>query len=837
MKLGFRLTLLLSFLYFIGFAANVDIMVARQVATNFFSHNSSIKIENLEIAYIEQSIDNTPLFFIFNINHKDGFIIVSADDAAIPILAYSTSGNFIIQNNAINFQKFIDEYKDQIHYIRVNDLVATPVIRKLWIEYANDIFHEADHTSSVNPLLKTTWNQSPYYNELCPGGSVTGCGATAMAQVMKYYNYPPQGTGFHSYNHKTYGTISVNFGNTIYDWNNMPNNVTSSNLAVATLMYHCGVSQDMDYSPQTSTSGLYAIDNAFKSFFGYKQTTQVYKRENYQDANWISQIKTELDNARPVFYRGAGTGGGHFFILDGYDNTNYFHINWGWGGYYDGYFAINALNPGGVGTGGGTGGYNSGHYAIMGIQPEQIAGTYDLSLYSTIEYNPNPINSSSPFNVTVNIANLGTSSFAGDFCAAVFTDDGVFVDFVEILQNKNIQNGFYDIYTFQTSGIALIPGKHTLAIYYRPTNGEWILIKPANYTNPITINIPSAQNNMRLYSKMNFSSNPIVQNAGFSVTADVANYNTTDFKGWLTADIFDQEGKWVQNINYLSDVEIPAGFYKSGFQFANTGLALPTGSYYIAIFNSSDFSNWTILSNELFDNPEKIDIIAPALTGDIYENNNTKETAYNLPVSFSGNSTTINTNGSNLHNRTDYDFYKISLPAGFDYEIAGRVGDRFNSINGINYDADVLFSYDTGNGFSNAYDYSLPTNLIIQNGGEITFYISPYSAGETGSYVLDLNVTRMKTTATEHVLNDSDFKLFPNPSQYVVFMEIKNKLIQPDEVHISNTNGQLVKTLNLIQKESNRFAIDVSDMQNGLYFIQLKNSSRILLTRKLNILR
>ncbi|MBK9629557.1 MAG: thiol protease/hemagglutinin PrtT [Saprospiraceae bacterium] len=837
MKKVFCILFLIGSIHMIGFSAIVDIIVAKQVALLFTNHISPVKIKKVDLAYKAETTNKEPVFFVFNLNENDGFVIISAEDESIPVIGYSLTGRFNSTDMPINLQKWLTEYKEQIFYVRENKLQASPEIKQQWQDYTTGLFSVKDQMSSVLPLMNTIWNQRPFYNDLCPGGSVTGCGATAMAQIMKYWNYPKQGTGFHSYNHPSYGTLSVNFGNATYDWSRMPNDVRSYNFDVANLMYHCGVAQNMDYSPQTSTSGLYTISEAFKSYFGYKVSTQVYIRENYRTADWVNLLKNELDNARPFLYRGAGTGGGHFFDIDGYDNNNFFHINWGWGGAYDGYFTIDALNPGGVGTGGGTGGYNSGHYAILGIQPEQVSsGTFDLSLYSTMEVDPTSLGSNQAFTISVKIVNFGMSTFSGELCAAVFTNEGVFVDFVEILNNQSLQNGFYNTYEFNTVGMTLIPGKHTIGLYYRNPDKEWTLINPSTYNNPISLTVLSSDNDIEMYSKMNFSSNPITQDQAFTITVDIANYGTPDFNGWLSADIFDQEGKWVETIAEIEDVEIKGGFFNSGYQFSNVGLTLEPGSYYIALFNSSDYIDWSIISNTLYDNPVLINVIAPGIIADKYEENNSKETAYNLTYTFNGNQAKINTIGSNFHNRTEYDFYKVIFPAGFDYKIDAKIGDRFSSLDGKDYSADILVSYDLGNGYSDAFDYSIPNSLVLKNGGEALFFIAPYSAGETGTYILDLNITRTQTSASIDFINGNKLNCFPNPANNIVYLETNEIINGPSEIKIFSTTGRQIKTISNIFIGTQKLPIDVSSLQNGLYYLKIQNQFMESISTRINIL-
>nr|NQU93903.1 C10 family peptidase [Bacteroidota bacterium] len=196
-------------------------------------------------------------------------------------------------------------------------------------------------------------NQDCYYNNDCPadasgpcGHVYAGCGAVAMAQQMKYYSHPSTGTGSHSYTHATYGLQSANFGTTTYDYSQMPNSISANNSHIAQLMYHCGVSVDMDYG--TSGSGCWsnAIDAALKTHFDYSSSQAWDWRGNYTDPQWLTLVKAELDGGHPLIYYGNNAGtNGHFFNCDGYNDSDYLHINWGWSGAYNGYFQVTSLVP------------------------------------------------------------------------------------------------------------------------------------------------------------------------------------------------------------------------------------------------------------------------------------------------------------------------------------------------------------------------------------------------------------------------------------------------------------------------------------------------------------
>lgn len=354
---------LISLISFSLMAERVENVTALNVAKTIAPDSELIDLSS-------NSIFNN--FYIFSGDHS--FVIISADDRATPVLAYSNEFPFVVENMPDNINYWLTSLNDEIQYAIDNNVVASDEIRSDWDNLKRGIKPEPKTRTSVDPLIATHWNQGAPYNNMCPGGSVTGCAATAMAQVMKYWEWPRQGSGSHSY-YSNYGYLSVNFGNTVYDWDNMPDMPTSSSPqaqqdAVATLMYHCGVSIEMNYSPESS--GAYPSDviYALEDYFDYSNGIQSTSKNYYSNAEWRSLLKSELDADRPILYSGWDIyGGGHSFVCDGYDNNDNFHFNWGWGGYCDGYFAIGALNPGTGGTGSGSGHYNEDNYILLGVEP------------------------------------------------------------------------------------------------------------------------------------------------------------------------------------------------------------------------------------------------------------------------------------------------------------------------------------------------------------------------------------------------------------------------------------------------------------------------------------
>ncbi len=355
-----------------SFSGNVPIDRASIVATNWYRHYAPAgKTQGSILKTVEYKLKEATNFYLFSFD-KGGFVMVSAIDQVDPVLGYGFSGNVPDVIDNLSVKDCFDNYAKQIDTIGVMNLKSAKIDLK-WEQLTKNIFPKSGELS-VGPLLTTTWNQGCYYNASCPsdaagscGHVYTGCVATAMAQIMKYWNFPTSGTSTHTYTHLTYGSLTANFGATTYQWSQMPNNVTSSNNAVATLMYHCGVSVDMDYSPTGSGAGepREALVNCFK----YSSQAQYVEKANYSTNDWVNLMKSELGLQRPIWYDGFNPSDGHAFVCDGFQNIDYFHFNWGWGGYMDGYFYLASLNPAGME-------FNSGQGAVIRIVPSSLPDGY-----------------------------------------------------------------------------------------------------------------------------------------------------------------------------------------------------------------------------------------------------------------------------------------------------------------------------------------------------------------------------------------------------------------------------------------------------------------------------
>ena len=339
-------------------AAPVDMRIAQDVAVKFMNANTNTPLrgaDELQLVSTYSISHGEAAFYVFNT--PTGFVIVSADNCATPILGYSSEGQFDVNNIPIQMQDYLQGFVEQIEYGIENHLEADENISRQW-ELVRNVgrLNENRDGEVVEPLITALWNQGCYYNAMCPedpdgscGHALTGCVATAMGMILHYWGYPVQGTGSHTYTPLPYPTTqypeqSVNFGETTYDWAHMPDQLTDTSTqteidAVATLLWHCGVAVDMNYSPYGS-----GTDQHFTTlidYFGYSDDLHWESRQD--DESWLSLLKADLDLGRPVFYTGFRcANSGHAFVCDGYDVNDRFHFNWGWGGNSNGYFALNA---------------------------------------------------------------------------------------------------------------------------------------------------------------------------------------------------------------------------------------------------------------------------------------------------------------------------------------------------------------------------------------------------------------------------------------------------------------------------------------------------------------
>jgi len=351
-KIKLLFTVILCSISNVLIAQSVNINTAKAIAEHHLAaiskpslKSASSKGTSFHFTSVKATVENNDtLYYILNDTINKGFVIVAADKRAWPILGYSTEGSFNEKKQPEAFTVWMENRKREIESIKKNNLQPDSATVASWQSLS--IKSASTTSTSVEPLLKTKWDQGCYYNEMCPsdarsgycGHVPTGCVATAMAQIMKYWNYPTKGKGSNSLTLTEYGTISADFGATTYQWDQMPNSLTCSNNAVATLMFHCGVAAYMDYGVYSSGTNL--LPNELVDFFDYSSTIKLINSKDYPSNEWTDLLKSELDLGHPIYY----TGDSHVFVCDGYKDTDFFHFNWGWSGFNDGYYYLKGLS-------------------------------------------------------------------------------------------------------------------------------------------------------------------------------------------------------------------------------------------------------------------------------------------------------------------------------------------------------------------------------------------------------------------------------------------------------------------------------------------------------------
>ena len=334
-------------------AGPVDQQKAQKVGAKFLSttavsqKNADIRLNLVSVAANRDATD----YYVFNVKDGEGFVIVAGDDRVKPILAYSTTGQYDPRQVSEGFQLTLDGFRQEIQYVREHNLSATPDIVAEWrkVSETGSLNRDGQTRTVVGPLCETRWNQNFPWNSQCPedpegaGGHVyAGCVATAMGQVMKYWEWPQTGTGSHTYNPQGYEQQSANFGETEYHFELMPNVLDSTSteeeyFETAQFLHHLGISVNMQYSG--SGSGAYSDDvpSSLRNYFRYTCDDHITNYSGwgwggYSNEEWAQMLKDGgLDEGIPLYYSGQDDNfqGGHAFVCDGYDENDYFHFNWG----------------------------------------------------------------------------------------------------------------------------------------------------------------------------------------------------------------------------------------------------------------------------------------------------------------------------------------------------------------------------------------------------------------------------------------------------------------------------------------------------------------------------
>lgn len=355
-----------------GIASPVELSKAQKAAENFAKSTQTFttKTDGARLVVATES------YYVFNIGNE-GFVIISNNDVFRPVVGYSHEGVYPVENPSPEMVYYLDDLsKGRQVALRSSVQQSAEVAREWDMLLHQGVMPARNGNKSSFYLCQTKWDQNDPYNILCPSGnggrSYAGCVATAMSQVMYYWQYPTQGQGNHTYHHYQYGDLSADFGATTYHFDLMPLTINLMSPAeeihaVAEFMYHCGIAVDMDYSPDGSGAFSEDVPEAVMSYFGYSNRCRVHNRNDYSLEAFQALMKDQFDMGWPCYYSGSDVDGqgGHAFVCDGYDENDMFHFNWGWSGSGNGFFVIDALNVSGYA-------FNSGQAVITNFVPSEV---------------------------------------------------------------------------------------------------------------------------------------------------------------------------------------------------------------------------------------------------------------------------------------------------------------------------------------------------------------------------------------------------------------------------------------------------------------------------------
>lgn len=480
-------------------AEQISVSQAASIAEKYLGEAVNVG-QNLGPAKMKglQMSAESPEYYVFNTDGKKGFVIISGDDELTELVGYSNEGEFRSENAPENLRAWLDGYAAFVRSVR--DGSSKPM---------RTIVNNG--TLVVGPLVTTRWNQSEPYNLLCPYDSnykvtcPTGCAATSMAQLINYHEWPEQGKGTKSY-YSSYGVLSVDFSKSVYDWANMKDRYESyydedKNIvnewtyteanAVAKLMYDCGVALEMGYGPYSSGAADTEMPLALCNYFNYH--ADLITRDGHTVDEFLARIKEELDNSRPLVFNGQGSGGGHSYIVDGYDSNDYLHVNWGWGGISDGYFNVSYMNPDDLGTGGGSGGFNEMQSIVVAYPDETGEGSVGQNVMRLVDSSmwgggdgyvkalQESIVKGEDFKVEYyGIWNMVNLDYIGEFALGIFDSDGKMLSVTA--SNKTIIGRFNLTYYPETlvaneELAALSDGDYTIRMISRQQGyDDWVRV-------------------------------------------------------------------------------------------------------------------------------------------------------------------------------------------------------------------------------------------------------------------------------------------------------------------------------------------------------------------------
>ncbi|MBP5365269.1 MAG: thiol protease/hemagglutinin PrtT [Bacteroidales bacterium] len=856
------------------FAEPIDSLVAKQVATTFMENQTARGcLKSAQLTNYQCQKEGN--IYIVN-NAGGGWVLVSADDCVRPILAYSPDGEFSTDNIAPAAKAWFDSYNLQIEAAQNTDIQSDREVSRDWKQLkSGEVGGNKGGVAVVEPLIKTMWGQDPWYNVNCPNidgqQTATGCVATAMAQVMKYWEWPKHGVGFHEYKSQNCGTVASIFGDIVYDWDNMPvqlyNNSPESLVnAVAQLMNDCGVSVDMNYGlAENGGSSAFPknVKHAMMTYFKYSPNMTLEDKNNFTNEEWIEKLKNELNLGRPILYYGYGEGGGHAFICDGYavDNSNYhFHFNWGWNGQGDGYYYAKDVVPIPKLENQEQTGANKNHIykqnqqAYFGVEPNYEVSEYDLRMYdsSLLAFDENLYQNNLFWLGTdtyyrARVANYGDNDFTGSFAVAVFDFDYRFVNIsneVKFSLPSNYETGEMD---FKIDGtFSFVPSNHYVAaIMYKDEKSEdWTVVDgnidlssailfDVNYSQPISINTDISV--FDEFKQEQLLKTEFVQDEEYTCTISVINEGVEDYTGGYVLSLANTKGEIVKSLGTYEQKQPLKPNQPSSILFSKCKIEVEPGTYLLNVsyVNGEGLTLAGAVNGST--NPVFFDVVVD-YAPDKYEDNDIIDRAYPFELEFDENNhacavTVINDNNethfANLHKHGDVDYYKFDLEQGYNYEVKATVINKTDNpaLESILTTDDVIveYSYD-GEVWFEGFDYEYRSCknlndldrydvLSAKNGG--TIYVRIYHPwGQKGVYYFYADISRTQNTAISSIDVQSEISVYPNPA--VDYLNINlSDYCTISNIVIYDHQGRQVLT-------SSDTRINVSALNKGIYIVEIR---------------
>lgn len=798
--MGKRFTFSLVFLALsivLCYSKQLSVNEAKSIATSFMKKATSIQTlsSTLKLAYVGKKIQgsNDGMIYVFNKGLKDGYVIIAGDDRVEnEVLGYSDNGAFDYNQIPENMKYWLGEYERQIEFMQKNAIEEKKVETK-------------ELSTSVAPLLgNIKWGQDAPYNLLCPSlangrKAVAGCVATAMAQIMYYWRWPEQGIGSHSYGwnyNNQVTTLTADFSSSKYRWDLMmpsydENSSNESQLAVAKLLSDVGISVDMNYGTSSSANTTDAVD-ALKAYFKYDKNVNSLGRISFSSKEWEQVLREELNAGRPVLYSGQASSGGHAFVCDGYNSDGYFHFNWGWDGFYDGYFLTTVLDPTKHMTDGVNDGYNVHQGLIVGIQPiadnSESKGYVNITSWSLLK----PECEVGSF-ININVSDIWSvysNALDLDFALNLYKDDRLIasklfesrkaVPSYKAFGNYNIQ---FDIPNDLQDGEYRIYPQYKLM--GEPETSYKNIRAPKDIPNFIKLKVTQGKIKAEFAGvfKLNCVSltteKKIIKNRVYRIFSTLENVGDYEYWGYLYIKVFDSSNKQV-SFSGNQIILIPPG------QTADIEFELPSiteiGDYTLKIYDQSD----KVLATKTFytqsaSNP--VLSITQELTPESYEMlcTDIKATAKikNTGGYFNGYIELMIYGDNNIYRRF-YDYVTLDF-----------------------YEEKTLM-------FKGAFD-----NCVI--GKEYNMALRRYDV-TSKSQVWGSQI-KFKLKAEQSAIEDVEScrsAVYPNPAESYVTIESAEPLVQVNVYSISGT-----EVLRQVYNEANNVNLDVSSLASGLYLLRI----------------